>query len=78
MADYVSLCRQFEEQLGVKLIENFFADAREPLQANRAAGLSVEKQLHAMFALFLECDMNVYGAGCFPPCIQVRTECLLV
>ena len=71
MADYGSLCRQFEEQLGVKLKNTFFEDARGPMQSSRAAGLTVEKQLHALLAFFLECDMNVYGAGCFPPNIQV-------
>ena len=71
MADYGSLCRRFEEQLGVKLKSIFFEDAQGPLQASRAACLPLEKQLHAMLAIFLECDMNVYGAGCFPPNIQV-------
>ena len=74
MADYGSICRQFEEQLGVKLKSTFFEDARAPLQSSRASGLTVEEQLHAMLAFFLECDMNVYGAGCFPPNIQVGVE----
>jgi len=78
MADYASLCRQFEEQLGVKLKRAFFENIRVSVQGDRAVGLSAQHQLHAMFAIFLESDMNAVGAGCLPPNIQVGPEATIL
>jgi hypothetical protein len=78
MADYNSLCRQFEEQLGVKLKQSFFDNIWVSIQGERTMGQSAQQQLHAMFAIFLESDMNAVGAGCLPPNIQVGPAAIIM
>ena len=64
-------CEQFEAQLGCQIKSEWFDNVRTSV--DQAQSSDTDK-LNLLFALFLEADMNVIGAGSFPLGVKVLFE----
>ncbi len=70
MAQFRASCEQLESQLRCRIKPSWFESVREAVSQ---AHLSDFDRTNLLFALFLEADMNVIGAGSFPSGLKVAS-----
>lgn len=68
MVPFRVICEQLESQLGCKIKSSWLDSVQATV--DQAQHLEAD-QLSLLFALFLEADMNVIGAGSFPSGLKV-------